>query len=87
MKIEAAGSSVIVSASNPTLGSATEEISADYDKHEPMDIGFNARYLLDIAGQIGSARMLLSLSDGSSPTMISGEGDDTALYVLMPMRV
>ncbi len=86
VKLEARDGSVTVSASNPDSGSATEEISADY-KHEPIEIGFNARYLLDIAAQIDGSKALFKLADGSSPTVISDESDTSALYVLMPMRV
>ena len=74
VKLDASEGSVVVSASNPDSGSATEEISADY-KHEPIEIGFNARYLLDIAGQIDGAKALFKLADGSSPTLISDESD------------
>ena len=86
VKLHASEGSVTVSASNPDSGSATEEISADY-KNEPMEIGFNARYLLDIAAQIDGSKALFKLADGSSPTLISDESDANALYVLMPMRV
>lgn len=86
VKLNASEGSVIVSASNPESGSATEEISADY-KNEPMEIGFNARYLLEIAAQIDGSKALFKLADGSSPTLISDQSDSSALYVLMPMRV
>jgi DNA polymerase-3 subunit beta len=86
VKLEVGATSVIVSASNPDSGSAEEEISAEY-KDEPIEIGFNARYLLEIAAQIDGGRALFMFADGSSPTLVSGESDNTALYVLMPMRV
>ncbi len=77
---------LVVSANNPDSGSATEEIAADY-RNEPIEIGFNARYLMDIAAQIDGTETLLKLADGSSPTLISDQSDASALYVLMPMRV
>jgi DNA polymerase-3 subunit beta len=86
VKLQASEGRVVVSASNPESGSATEEISADY-RNEPIEIGFNARYLLDITAQIDGPQALFKLADGSSPTLISDESDATALYVLMPMRV
>ena len=55
VKLVASEGNVVVSASNPDSGSATEEISADF-KQEPIEIGFNARYLLDIAGQIDGSQ-------------------------------
>ena len=53
----------------------------------PMEIGFNARYLLDIAGQIDGDTAIFELLDAHSPVLIRDSGDDAAQYVLMPMRV
>jgi len=86
VKLNASEDRLIVSANNPESGSAMEEIAADYH-NEPMEIGFNARYLLDIAQQIDGAKTVFKMADGSSPTLISDESDSAALYVLMPMRV
>jgi DNA polymerase-3 subunit beta len=86
VKLNASDGRLIVSANNPESGSAMEEIAADY-KNEPMEIGFNARYLLDIAQQIEGDKAVFKMADGSSPTLVSDESDAAALYVLMPMRV
>jgi DNA polymerase-3 subunit beta len=86
VKLNASEGKLVVSANNPESGSATEEIPADYQS-ESIEIGFNARYLLDITGQIDGARTLFKLADTSSPTLVSDENDTSALYVLMPMRV
>jgi DNA polymerase-3 subunit beta len=71
---------------NPDSGSAEEEIAADYDR-DPLDIGFNSRYLMDVAGQITSGEMTFRLADAGSPTIVADPADEAALYVLMPMRV
>lgn len=71
---------------NPDSGSAEEEIPVDYDK-EPLEIGFNARYLLDVAGQITASTMRFEMQDAGSPTVVRDPEDEHALYVLMPMRV
>ncbi len=71
---------------NPEAGSALEELSVDYSG-EPLEIGFNARYLLDIAGQIEGATMTFRLADPASPSIVVDEDDPRALYVLMPLRV
>ena len=54
---------------------------------EPLDIGFNSRYLLDIASQIESEAAVLRLADPGSPTLIEDKDSKGTLYVLMPMRV
>ena len=50
-----------------------------------IEIGFNSRYLLDIANQIEGENVELSMADPGSPTILRDQ-EDTALYVLMPMR-
>ncbi|MFC4175514.1 DNA polymerase III subunit beta [Microvirga sp. GCM10011540] len=71
---------------NPDSGSATEEIEVDYDA-APIDIGFNARYLLDITAQLDGDTALFKLADPGSPTLVQDREGASALYVLMPMRV
>ena len=52
---------VTLTVNNPDSGSATEELAADYGA-DPMEIGFNAKYLLDVAAQLSgdSARFMLA---------------------------
>ncbi len=71
---------------NPDSGSATEELEVDYDA-APMEIGFNAKYLLDITAQLDSDTALFKLADAGSPTLVQNRDGSSALYVLMPMRV
>ena len=75
-----------LSVNNPDSGSATEEVEVDYDA-PPIDIGFNARYLLHIKAQLDGDTALLKLADPASPTLIQDRDGSSVLYVLMPMRV
>jgi len=77
---------LVLSVNNPEGGSATEEIGVEYEA-APLEIGFNARYLLDIATQLESDSAQFQLADPGSPTMVKDASDEGALYVLMPMRV
>ena len=86
VKLSIAGGRLTLSVTNPDSGSATEELEVDYDS-EPLDIGFNSRYLLDIAAQIEGEVAILKLADPGSPTLIQDKDAKGALYVLMPMRV
>jgi DNA polymerase-3 subunit beta len=86
VKLAMADSRMVLSVTNPDSGSATEEIEVDYDSG-PLDIGFNARYLLDITAQLDSDTALFKLADPGSPTVIMDREGASALYVLMPMRV
>lgn len=86
VKLAIANDTLTLSVNNPEGGSATEEIGIGYGS-PPLEIGFNARYLLDIANQLEGTEAKFMLADAGSPTMVKDTGDDSALYVLMPMRV
>ena len=86
VKLAIGDGQVTLAVNNPDSGSATEELAADYSS-DPMEIGFNARYLLDVAGQLAGSDARFMLADAGSPTLIYDTGDENTLYVLMPMRV
>jgi DNA polymerase-3 subunit beta len=86
VKLSLSGGRLLLSVTNPDSGSATEELEVEYEA-DPIDIGFNSRYLLDIAAQIESEAAVLKLADPGSPTLIQDKDPHGALYVLMPMRV
>ncbi len=86
VKLSLAPGRLVLSVTNPDFGSATEEIEVGYEA-DPLDIGFNSRYLLDIAGQLDGETAVLKLADPGSPTLLADKADNGALYVLMPMRV
>ncbi len=86
VKLSLSSGRLVLSVTNPDSGSATEEIEVEYAS-DPLDIGFNSRYLLDIASQIESEVAVLKLADPGSPTLIQDKDSKGTLYVLMPMRV
>lgn len=77
---------VTLSVTSPESGTATEEIAADYGA-DSLEIGFNARYLLDILQQIESDSVEVHLADAAAPTLLRESDGSQSLYVLMPMRV
>jgi DNA polymerase-3 subunit beta len=86
VKLALSDGKLTLSVINPDSGSATEELEVEYAA-EALDIGFNSRYLLDIAGQIEGEKAELKLADPGSPTLLRDKETAGALYVLMPMRV
>ena len=62
IKLSIGDGKMTLSVNNPDSGSASEEIEVDYDS-DPIDIGFNARYLLDILGQLSGDTALIKLAD------------------------
>jgi DNA polymerase-3 subunit beta len=77
---------ITLTVTSPENGNATEEVPGDYQS-DSMEIGFNARYLMDILDQIDGDSVELHLADASAPTLIRENDKSNALYVLMPMRV
>jgi DNA polymerase-3 subunit beta len=77
-----------LSASSPDQGTAAEELDGDRVQYVsgPLEIGFQARYLNDITDQI-TDQVEFRFADGSAPTIVRDAADESALYVLMPMRV
>ncbi|HEX9905745.1 MAG TPA: DNA polymerase III subunit beta [Propylenella sp.] len=86
VKLSLADDKMVLAVNNPDSGSATDELPVGYEA-EPLEIGFNSKYLLDIAGQLTSGEAVFRLADPGSPTLIQDAGDADTLYVLMPMRV
>ena len=86
VKLSISEGQLTLAVNNPDSGSAVEELAADYSS-DPIEIGFNARYLLDVAGQLSSGDAEFMLADAGSPTLIRDTSDENTLYVLMPMRV
>ena len=76
-----------VSASNPEQGEASEEIEISY-AGEPISIGFNARYLMDVLLAHAAGDVVeIGLTDEVGPGVIRGSQDPEYTYVVMPMRL
>lgn len=77
---------IVLSVTSPENGTATEEVPGEYSS-DSFEIGFNARYLIEILGEIDGDVVEVHLADASAPTLIREGEKAAALYVLMPMRV
>jgi DNA polymerase-3 subunit beta len=77
---------ITLSVTSPENGTAAEEVSGDY-KSDGFEIGFNARYLMDILAQVEGDTVEVHLADAAAPTLLRESDKASALYVLMPMRV
>jgi DNA polymerase III subunit beta len=87
VKFEFSENNVSISAHNPDLGEAVEEVDAEYSG-APISIGFNARYIMDVLGVLGSDGDIdIELKDELSPSIIRKAVNAGYLYVLMPMRL
>lgn len=77
---------VTLTVRNMEAGQGVEEVEIGYSD-EPFEIGFNARYLLDVASQITGETASFRFADAASPTLVLDPGDPGVQYVLMPLRV
>ncbi len=86
VKVDIEPGTVRLSAANPDLGEAQEEIEAEFEG-EPMTIGFNFRYLMDALGSIDQHRVVLEVTDEFAPGVLYGEDVTTERAIIMPMRI
>jgi len=75
-----------VVANNPEQEEAEEVVPVQY-QGEPMEIGFNVSYLIDVLTTLSSKQVRMTLSDPNSSALLEAEGGGDALYVVMPMRL
>ena len=73
-------------AANAEQEEAQEEIEVQYTG-EPIDVGFNVGYLLDVLNNVHSDEIQWSFNDANSSALITVPGNDRFKYVVMPMRI
>ncbi len=77
---------LVLSVNAPDSGAAEEELAVAYgDEH--LEIGFNAKYLLEIASQVDRENAVFLFNSAGDPTLMREGNDSSAVYVVMPMRV
>jgi len=86
VKLSLGQDTLTLAVNNPESGQAEEELAVSYSD-EGFAIGFNARYMLDVASQIEGDEARFHFADAASPALVTDSGDEDALYVLMPLRV
>jgi DNA polymerase-3 subunit beta len=77
---------LILSVNAPDSGAAEEELAVAYGD-ERLEIGFNAKYLLEIASQVDRENAVFLFNSSGDPTLMREGNDTSAIYVVMPMRV
>jgi DNA polymerase-3 subunit beta len=77
---------LVLSVNAPDAGNAEEELAVAYGD-ERLEIGFNAKYLLEIASQVDRENAVFMFSSPGEPTLMREGNDTSAIYVVMPMRV
>ena len=75
-----------LTANNPEKESAEELLDVNYNGN-PMEIGFNIGYLLDVLGTIETDNVELNFYGEESSCLIREPGNQAEVYVIMPMRL
>jgi DNA polymerase-3 subunit beta len=70
----------------PDVGNVQEEIKIEY-QGDPIDVSFNARYLLDVLTNIDADKIIMELKEELTSGIIRPQGEEDYLYVIMPMRL
>jgi DNA polymerase III subunit beta len=86
VKLSLTEGKLTLAVNNPEAGNSVEEMDADYEGPD-FETGFNARYLAEMLGQMASDTVLFKFGDPSSPALAQTREGDSALFVIMPMRV
>jgi len=75
-----------VSSTNAEQEEASEELEVDY-QGDPVDIGFNVQYLLDVLSNLKNKSVVITLQDPNASALITTNEDEEFKYVVMPMRI
>ena len=76
-----------VTASSVGIGEACEVLPLEYEG-DPLEIGFNPKYILDFLGACESTNVTVALKDGETQAELrpAGKSEFEYRYVLMPMK-
>ncbi len=80
------GNNLRLISSNSEQEEAEEELEIAYEG-DPLDIGFNVTYMMDVLSNVSSDNVLFSFADANSSCLVTVPGDDDYKYVVMPMRI
>ena len=86
VKMQLTEDKLVLSVNAPDAGAAEEELAVAYGD-ERLEIGFNAKYLLEIAQQVERENAVFLFNSAGDPALVREGGDESAVYVVMPMRV
>ncbi|HEX7181733.1 MAG TPA: DNA polymerase III subunit beta [Thermoanaerobaculia bacterium] len=88
VRLQLGSAQMVISAANPDLGEATEEIACDYEGPE-LRLGINPDYLTQFLSAVETERVRLELKDENTQCVgYPQDGPDTRyLCVIMPMRI
>ncbi|MDP5255688.1 MULTISPECIES: DNA polymerase III subunit beta [unclassified Vibrio] len=86
VRVNLADNQMRVTANNPEQEEAEEVIDVEY-QGDPIEIGFNVSYLLDILNSLRCEQVRFSMTDSNASTLVENVADEQCMYVVMPIRL
>ena len=86
VKLELSRDKLKLSVNSTNSGDGNEVVDANYDG-EDFAIGFNSKYLIDIASEIEDKNLTFKLKNSTSPVLVFDNSDKNSFYVIMPMKI
>ncbi|MFV0575815.1 MAG: DNA polymerase III subunit beta [Vibrio sp.] len=86
VRVNLAGSEMRITANNPEQEEAEENLDVNY-QGEPLEIGFNVSYVLDILNTLKCETVRMSMSNANASALVENVADASAMYVVMPIRL
>ncbi len=75
-----------ITANHPSLGDASEKLPVDYNGKD-MEIGFNAKYLIDTLSIFDNGEVLMELNNELSPVIIRSSNSPSHMGIIMPLKL
>ena len=86
VRVNLDGSEMRITANNPEQEEAEELLDVSFEG-EALEIGFNVSYVLDVLNTLKCEQVRVSMSDANASALIENAEDDSAMYVVMPIRL
>ncbi|WP_367987708.1 DNA polymerase III subunit beta [Vibrio sp. NTOU-M3] len=86
VRVNLAGSEMRITANNPEQEEAEEMLDVTFEG-DAIEIGFNVSYVLDVLNTLRCDNVRISMSDANASALIENADDDSAMYVVMPIRL
>ncbi|EJB8586432.1 DNA polymerase III subunit beta [Vibrio parahaemolyticus] len=86
VRVNLAGSEMRITANNPEQEEAEEMLDVTFEG-DSIEIGFNVSYVLDVLNTLRCEKVQVSMSDANASALIENADDDSAMYVVMPIRL
>ena len=86
VRVNLADTEMRITANNPEQEEAEEMLDVSFEG-DPIEIGFNVSYVLDVLNTLRCEKVRVSMSDANASAMIENVDDDGAMYVVMPIRL